>query len=207
MLNDRSSILSLLETRRSGRPRDLIAPGPSPEELDRILAIAARTPDHGKLHPWRFVHIAPDGETRVIEVANEYGALAPDRRTVLLKVHGQVDRRPEREWESFVVSEDDYIDYLAQTDLASLVPVTLTARLRRSHFLFLDYPQHEWNFRVFLHRVWGRQKVSYRSWAVEPRPDQLSREFWRHVDVELLDVPLEEYVRQLETRATVVPAR
>ncbi len=57
MFNDRSSILSLLETRRSGRPRDLVAPGPSPEELTRILTVAARTPDHGKLHPWRFVHV------------------------------------------------------------------------------------------------------------------------------------------------------
>jgi len=60
MLNDRSSILSFLETRRSGRPRDLVAPGPGPEELARILAIASRTPDHGKLHPWRFVHVRPD---------------------------------------------------------------------------------------------------------------------------------------------------
>jgi nitroreductase len=55
ILNDRSSALSLLETRRSGRPRDMVEPGPSAEELDRILRIAARTPDHGKLSPWRFV--------------------------------------------------------------------------------------------------------------------------------------------------------
>ena len=60
MFNDRSSTLSLLETRRSGRPRDLVPPGPSPDELRRILAIAARTPDHGKLHPWRFVHVAQE---------------------------------------------------------------------------------------------------------------------------------------------------
>ncbi|HEX8363651.1 MAG TPA: nitroreductase [Allosphingosinicella sp.] len=60
MLNDRTSTLSLLETRRSGRPRDLVAPGPSADELRRILAIASRTPDHGKLHPWRFVHV-PQG--------------------------------------------------------------------------------------------------------------------------------------------------
>lgn len=60
MFNDRSSALSLLETRRSGRPRDLVAPGPSADELRRILAIAARTPDHGKLHPWRFVHVPKD---------------------------------------------------------------------------------------------------------------------------------------------------
>ena len=55
MLNDRSSALSLLETRRSGRPREMIAPGPSAEELEQILKIAARVPDHGKLTPWRFV--------------------------------------------------------------------------------------------------------------------------------------------------------
>ncbi|MGQ0588222.1 MAG: nitroreductase family protein [Sphingosinicella sp.] len=60
MLNDRSSILSLLETRRSGRPRDLVAPGPDPAELRRILAAAMRTPDHGKLHPWRFVRVRGD---------------------------------------------------------------------------------------------------------------------------------------------------
>lgn len=55
MLNDRSSILALLETRRSGKPREMVAPGPTAGELDRILKIAARSPDHGKLHPWRFV--------------------------------------------------------------------------------------------------------------------------------------------------------
>jgi nitroreductase len=60
MLNDRSSILSLLETRRSGKPREMVGPSPSQAELERILTIAARTPDHGKLFPWRFVTIAHD---------------------------------------------------------------------------------------------------------------------------------------------------
>src|SRR3954468_6666814 len=57
MFNDRSSTLALLATRRSGRPRDLIAPGPGPDQLRQILEVAMRTPDHGKLHPWRFVHV------------------------------------------------------------------------------------------------------------------------------------------------------
>src|ERR671920_971035 len=60
MLNDRSSILSLLETRRSGKPRELVGPGPTRGEMERILTIAARVPDHGKLHPWRFVTVAND---------------------------------------------------------------------------------------------------------------------------------------------------
>jgi nitroreductase len=58
MLNDRASLASYLATRRSCRPRDLVEPGPDPDQLRRILEIAARTPDHGKLAPWRFVHVA-----------------------------------------------------------------------------------------------------------------------------------------------------
>ena len=58
MLNDRSSLLSLLETRRSGKPREMVGPAPSDAELERMLAIAARIPDHGKLSPWRFVTVA-----------------------------------------------------------------------------------------------------------------------------------------------------
>jgi len=60
MLNDRSSILSLLQTRRSGKPRELVGPGPTSAEMERILSIAARVPDHGKLFPWRFVTVADD---------------------------------------------------------------------------------------------------------------------------------------------------
>ena len=60
MLNDLSSALALLETRRSAKPRDLSAPGPTDAELQRMLRIAARTPDHGKLAPWRFVIVRPD---------------------------------------------------------------------------------------------------------------------------------------------------
>lgn len=57
MFNDRSSLAAYLASRRSAKPRDMIAPGPDAATLDAILALAARTPDHGKLFPWRFVKI------------------------------------------------------------------------------------------------------------------------------------------------------
>ena len=60
MFNDTSSPLALLATRRSGKPRDLVAPGPDAAQLDTILGIAARTPDHGKLAPWRFVIVGAE---------------------------------------------------------------------------------------------------------------------------------------------------
>jgi nitroreductase len=60
MFNDTSSPLALLRTRRSGKPRDLVEPGPSREQLLDMVAIASRTPDHGKLFPWRFVIVPPE---------------------------------------------------------------------------------------------------------------------------------------------------
>jgi nitroreductase len=68
MFNDRTTPLSLLATRRSGKPRDLVAPGPDAAELQTILTIAARTPDHGKLAPWRFVVVALEQRAALAEV-------------------------------------------------------------------------------------------------------------------------------------------
>ena len=68
MFNDTSTPLSLLATRRSGKPRELAAPGPDAAQLDAMIALAARTPDHGKLAPWRFVIVPVDKRVRLAEV-------------------------------------------------------------------------------------------------------------------------------------------
>lgn len=60
MFNDTSSLRAHLATRRSGKARDMIAPGPDPVELRDIIALALRTPDHGKLAPWRIVTVGAD---------------------------------------------------------------------------------------------------------------------------------------------------
>jgi nitroreductase len=60
MFNDTSSPLALLHTRRSGKPRDMIRPGPDATQLRDILSAAIRVPDHGKLAPWRFVIVRAD---------------------------------------------------------------------------------------------------------------------------------------------------
>jgi DNA-binding SARP family transcriptional activator len=158
------------------------------EEFD-VVSYIATGPARGK-----FCHITPEGKGRLIDLPNTYATeLSLERRTVILKLHGQVDRGPDREWESFVVTEDDYIDYLAQTDLSGAVPVSLAAKLRRSHFLFLGYTMADWNLRVILNRLWSDQPLSYRSWAVQPQPMPLEREFWRRRDVEVHELPLEQY--------------
>lgn len=58
--NDLSSPQALLASRRSGKPRDMIAPGPNDGELRAILQAAMRVPDHGKLAPWRFAIVDAD---------------------------------------------------------------------------------------------------------------------------------------------------
>jgi len=149
----------------------------------------------------KFLHSTSNGSSTVIDVPNAYTDVVPDRRTVILKIHGHVDRGHARERDSFAAMEDDYIDYLAATDVSSVLPVTLAARLHRSHFLFLGYRFTDWYLRVFLHRVWRHEKVTYRSWAVEPQPDAIERELWRQSGIDIFDLPLDEYVERLGGRA------
>jgi nitroreductase len=60
--------LELLKTRRSVKPREMTGPGPSPAELETILTIGARVPDHGKLAPWRFIIFEGDARLRAGDV-------------------------------------------------------------------------------------------------------------------------------------------
>ena len=59
--------LELLKSRRSVKPREMSDPGPSPAELETILTIGARVPDHGKLTPWRFIIFEGDARVRAGE--------------------------------------------------------------------------------------------------------------------------------------------
>jgi DNA-binding SARP family transcriptional activator len=169
-------------------------------EFDVVLYLA-RGRDRG-----RFCHVTPAGEARLVELPNTYTDLSLDRRTVILKLHGGVDLSPARTWESFVVTEDDYIDYLAQTELTSVVPVSLAAKLSRSHLLFLGYTMADWRLRTLVNRLWGDGSVAYRSWAVQPEAKPLERQFWRRRDVEVVERPLADYVDALGRYAGLEPA-
>jgi DNA-binding SARP family transcriptional activator len=152
------------------------------EQFDVVSYIASGR-DRG-----RFAHIAPDGATHVIDLPNTYASqLSLERRTVILKLHGGLDV------ESFVVTEDDYIAY----DVAGAIPVGITAKLSRSHFLFVGYGLRDWSLRLVLARMVGGDAHPYRSWAVVPQVQPLERQFWRVRDVDLLEQPLDAYVDAL----------
>src|ERR1700759_2876977 len=60
--------IELLKLRRSVKPREMTGPGPSTAELETILTIGARVPDHGKLAPWRFIVFEGNALARAGEI-------------------------------------------------------------------------------------------------------------------------------------------
>lgn len=94
MFNDRSTPLTHLATRRSGKPRDLVAPGPSHAELVAMITLAGRTPDHGKLAPWRFVIVGADRrDALAARLVAAYRAEKPDARRAELEATEQFARQ------------------------------------------------------------------------------------------------------------------
>lgn len=71
-----AAVLKFLATRRSSSAVTLEAPAPAGDELDILLRLATRVPDHGKLAPWRFIIL--DGEDKA-RFAAALDALAQSR--------------------------------------------------------------------------------------------------------------------------------
>ncbi len=72
----RPEVLEFLATRRSASAQTLTAPGPTPDELDQLIRLATRVPDHGKLTPWRLIVLETAPKT---EFAAQLEALAVSR--------------------------------------------------------------------------------------------------------------------------------
>ncbi len=82
--------LQLLQTRRSVKPMELAGPPPSAAEIDTLLTIAARVPDHGKLTPWRFIVFA--GEARAAAgtiIADIFRAAHPEATPDQIEFEGK----------------------------------------------------------------------------------------------------------------------
>jgi SIR2-like protein len=194
--------------RGRGRPQLVVLTTNYDDLVERALADAGEPFDvvwyEAKPGPQqgRFLHRPPDGPVVEIELPNRYTGLELAERPVVLKLHGAIDRS---DWkrDSYVVTEDSYIDYLAGRDVGEQIPVALRERMADSHFLFLGYSMRDWNLRVILNRIWGSQQLDLKSWAVQRMPEKASaREIeealWRdRGDVDLLYAELKDYVERL----------
>jgi hypothetical protein len=141
----------------------------------------------------RFVHLRPDGERVAIGEPARYREFELEERSVILKIHGDVDR-DDADRDTFVVTEDHYIDYLAGESVRALIPAYLMRRIRESDMLFLGYSMRDWNLRVILRQIWAEQGVSTGGWAIQRGASEIDRRFWARQRIEILDVPLEEWV-------------
>jgi hypothetical protein len=141
----------------------------------------------------RFVHLRPDGERVAIDDPARYRDFALEDRSVILKIHGDVDL-VDSERDTFVVTEDHYIDYLAGVSVRSLIPAYLMRRIRESDLLFLGYSMRDWNLRVILRQIWAEQGFSTGGWSIQLHPSEVDMRFWTRQRIEILDVSLEDWV-------------
>jgi hypothetical protein len=127
--------------------------------------------------------------------------------TVIYKMHGAVDRRqPTRD--QYVITEDDYIDFLARMTKNKAIPAIFAEPFQTRHFLFLGYGLYDWNLRVVLNRIEkdlrqrrdSRDRKGIKSWAIQSNPKPLERRFWQERGIEVYDMTIEEFVKELTAR-------
>jgi hypothetical protein len=164
------------------------------EEYD-LLVYAAEGPHEG-----RFCYRTPEGRLEPVADPRTNVDLDPDRRPVVLKVHGFVDRSNFGEDDSYVITEDHYIEYLARMDLDNLIPVKVLERLRNCHFLFMGYSLADWNLRAILYKLWSDRRRDRDWWAIQLNPSDLERRSWRRRSVEIFDIRLDAYLEGLRGR-------
>lgn len=166
------------------------------EPYDVLWYVAETDARLGKFWHWA----DPQDKTtpQLIERPNEYD-VSLDGHTVILKFHGAIDR-VDAARDSYVITEDNYFNYLTQANVTSLLPPALVAKLKRSHFLFLAYALRDWNVRVILHRIWAARPLPYSSWAVQRDVHPVDRRLWEKRNVEIHDLDLGEYVAELARR-------
>lgn len=101
--------------------------------------------------------------------------------------------------DSFVITEDHYVDCIAHADIDRLFPVMLAQKIRRSHFLFLGYSLRDWNVRVMLYRL-RREGTWCQSRAIEAEPAPVDLVAWDERGVNILHVRAEHFLAAIQQR-------
>ncbi len=164
-----------------GRPFDLVIHTSEPEAGDRIL--------------W-YEH----GSQDAVEISPNKLDIDLTKVTVIYKMHGAVDRKvPERD--QYVITEDDYVDFLARMTRNRAIPAIFAQSFQSCHFLFLGYSLSDWNLRVVLNRIQdSRRSSDLTSWGIQHRPSLLEQKFWQKRGVELYDLAISEFIHELSSQ-------
>jgi hypothetical protein len=153
-------------------------------------------------YPWKSDSDEQQGVP--IDIPNKYPGFPIDvdegelEHTVIVKIHGGTDVAVDQssEGEGCVLTEDQYIDYLPNENIGSVVPIQVLTKLKLSNILFLGYHMRTWNERIFLRRLW-HTFPSEPGWAIEESPDVFEQKGWGQTRVQLFGSPLNAYVERL----------
>ncbi len=200
------TVLHDLIARAPKRPRVIVTTNYD-DLMEQALTAANITFDivwydaEGK-HRGQFLH-RKSGEERpvVIDSPSTYSDFNLKDRTVLLKIHGAIDRSPrdpERPQDSFVITEDHYIEYLLRSGSGSFLPSMLGEEIGECHILFIGYGLKDWNMRVLLKRVWQESRLEWPSWAVQLGIDEVEAKLWEDRNVTLMEVDLAIFAKKLK---------
>ena len=128
------------------------------------------------------------------------------KRTVIYKMHGSVSVN--RDWDSFVINEEDYVDFLGRMNKTEpVIPPIFTTYFREKSFLFLGYSLRDWNLRIVLHNLQLEDAFDdNRHWAIQYYPTLAERELWDKRKVSIFHVELLAFVRRLATEFGLPPA-
>jgi hypothetical protein len=122
-----------------------------------------------------------------------------DKISVVYKIHGAIDRRA-NEIGHYVITEDDYIEFLTRMTRGSVIPPIFAEPFQTRPFLFLGYGLYDWNLRVILNRIQEfRKNPQFKSWAIETLSKPVEQKLWNARGVDVYDgLTLEEFVTALK---------
>jgi hypothetical protein len=125
------------------------------------------------------------------------------RTTVIYKMHGTIS--PEgSEWDNFVITEEDYVEFLSRMTTNTAVPSLFYPFFRERSFLFIGYSLRDWNLRVVLKNLskylTKRGDDELPSWAIQYKPSELDKRLWSRRNVSIFDQRIDEFVEKLRQR-------
>lgn len=149
----------------------------------------------------------PHGATEPEAVAPNALDIDLNATSVIFKMHGSI--LPETdEWDSFVITETDYVEFLSRIASKSAIPSLFATYCRDRSLLFLGYSLRDWNFRTILrslNRFFAKRVAAYDedevpSWAIDEDFSELEIKFWQKRGVYPYAVSIDEFIETLRAR-------
>ena len=120
-------------------------------------------------------------------------------RSVIYKMHGTIVPEVE-EYNHFVISEDDYVNFLARLTQRTAVPSFIYPYLEDRRFLFLGYSLNDWNIKVILRRIHNDIPKTIKTnphYAIQYPVKEVDEILWRSRNVHIFNSKVDDFVEKI----------